>query len=166
MARLILPQGFEGHDFIKMMKHEPHGRNRIRLLAMYHLQLGKSFKAISEIVKSHWKTVQSSLRRFRNHGFEGLFESQRSGAPRKINSIQESAIFDKINTLSESKTGGYITGKELHIMLVEEYGAKCAVKTVYNTMHRLGFSWITSRSMHPKSNQETQNRYKKTFQTC
>ncbi len=30
MARLILPQGFEGHDFIKMMKHEPHGRNRIR----------------------------------------------------------------------------------------------------------------------------------------
>ncbi|WP_342271712.1 helix-turn-helix domain-containing protein [Candidatus Tisiphia endosymbiont of Parasteatoda lunata] len=87
-----------------MMKHEPHGRNRIRLLAMYHLQLGKSFKAISEIVKSHWKTVQSWLRRFRNHGFEGLFESQRSGAPRKINTIQESALFDKINTLSESKT--------------------------------------------------------------
>ena len=149
------------------MKHESHGRNRIRLLAMYHLQLGKSFKAISEIVKSHWKTVQSWLRRFRNHGFEGLFESQRSGAPRKINTIQESALFDKINTLSESKTGGYITGKELlHIMLLEEYGAKCALKTVYNTMHRLGFSWITSRSMHPKSNQETQNTYKKTSQTC
>jgi len=34
-------------------------------------------------------------------------------------------------------------------MLVEEYGAKCALKTVYNTMHRLGFSWITSCSMHP-----------------
>ncbi len=58
-----------------MMKHEGHGRNRIRLLAMHHLQLGKSFKEISAIVKSHWKTVQSWLRRFRNHGFEGLFES-------------------------------------------------------------------------------------------
>jgi len=45
IARLILPQGFHDHDFIKMMKHERHGRNRIRLLAMYHLQLGKSFKA-------------------------------------------------------------------------------------------------------------------------
>ena len=93
------------------MKHERHGRNRIRLLAMYHLQLGKSFKAISAIVKSHWKTVQSWLRRFRNDGFEGLFESHRSGAPRKINALQESVLFDKINTLSESKTGGYITGK-------------------------------------------------------
>jgi len=148
------------------MKHEGHGRNRIRLLAMHHLQLGKSFKEISAIVKSHWKTVQSWLRRFRNHGFEGLFESQRSGARRKINTLQESALFDKINTLSESKTGGYITGKELHKMLLEEYGAKCALRTVYNTMHRLGFSLITSRSMHPKSNQETQNTYKKTFKTC
>jgi hypothetical protein len=43
-------------------------------------------------------------------------------------------------------------------MLLEKHGAKCALRTVYNTMHRLGFS----RSMHPKSNQETQNTYKKT----
>jgi len=133
---------------------------------MHHLQLGKSFKAISAIVKLHWKTVQSWLRRFRNHGFEGLFESQRRGAPKKLNTQQESAIFDKINALSESKTGGYITGKELHNMLLEEYGAKCALRTVYNTLHRLGFSWITSRSMHPKSNDETQTTYKKTFRTC
>ena len=148
-----------------MMKRESHGRNRIRLLAMHHIQLGKSFKAISAIVKSHWKTVQSCLRRFRNNGFEGLFESQRSGAPRKLNTKQESAIFDKINELSASKTGGYITGKELHNMLIEQYNARCALKTVYNTMHRLGFSWITSRSMHPKSNKETQNTYKKTSRT-
>lgn len=148
------------------MKHERYGRNRIRLLAMYHLQLGKSFKAISVIVKSHWKTVQSWLRRFRNEGFEGLFESQRSGAPRKINAIQESVLSNKIKTLSESRTGGYTTGKELHNMLLKEYGAKCALRTVYNTMHRLGFSWVTSRSTHPKSNQEIQNTYKKTSKKC
>lgn len=149
-----------------MMKQESHGRNRIRLLAMYHLQLGKSFKAISAIVRAHWKTVQSWLRRFRKSGFEGLFESQRSGAPRKLNTLQESALYDKINILSGSNTGGYITGKELHNILLKEYDAKCALRTVYNTIHRLGFSWITSRSMHPKSNQETQNAYKKTFPIC
>jgi transposase len=133
---------------------------------MYHLQLGKSFKAISAIVRAHWKTVQSWLRRFRKSGFEGLFESQRSGAPRKLNTLQESALYDKISILSGSNTGGYITGKELHNILLKEYDAKCALRTVYNTIHRLGFSWITSRSMHPKSNQETQNAYKKTFPIC
>ena len=38
--------------------------------------------------------------------------------------------------------------------------------TVYNTLDRLGFSWITSRSMHPKSNQAVQNAYKKTLPIC
>lgn len=148
------------------MKCEPHGRNRIRLLAMYHLQLGKSLQIVSGIVQSHWKTVQSWLRRFRKDGFEGLFESQRSGAPRKLDPLQESFLANKIKLLSESKTGGYITGKELHHILLQEHGAQCALRTVYNTIHRLGFSWITSRSMHPKSNPEIQNTYKKTLQIC
>ena len=147
------------------MNHESHGRNRVRLLAMHHIQLGKTFKAISAIVMHHWKTVQSWLRRFRDNGFEGLFESQRSGAPRKLSTKQETVLFNKINGLSVSKTGGYITGKELHHMLIEQYGAKCALRTVYNTIHRLGFSWITSRSIHPKSNQEIQDAYKKNSRT-
>jgi transposase len=164
--KLILPKGIQDHDFIYMMKREPHGRNRIRLLAMHHLQSGKSLEAVSEIVQSHWKVIQSWLRRFRNSGFEGLFESQRSGAPRKLNTEQESFLSDQIKTLSKSKTGGYITGKELYNMLLDKYNVKCSLKTIYNVLHRLGFSWITSRSMHLKSSQETQVTYKKTLPTC
>jgi len=162
---LVLPRGFHDYNFISMMRREPHGRNRVRLLAMYHLQSGKSLLIVSEIVQSHWKTVQSWLRRFRESGFDGLFESQRNGAPRKINAAQETFISDKIKMLSESKTGGYITGKELHNMLYNEYGINCSLKTIYNIIHRLGFSWITSRSMHRKSNQEAQDAYKKTLST-
>ncbi|MCC8371572.1 MAG: hypothetical protein LN568_02285 [Rickettsia endosymbiont of Pseudomimeciton antennatum] len=113
MARtLILPKGFQEHDFIYLVKNESHERNRIRLLAMHHLQSGKSLQTVSMIVRSHWKTVQSWLRRFKNSSFDGLFESHGSGASRKLNSLQESFLSDKINMLSESKTGGYITGKE------------------------------------------------------
>jgi hypothetical protein len=38
---LILPDNFQEHDFLDLMKKEPHPRKRIRLLAMYHLQLGR-----------------------------------------------------------------------------------------------------------------------------
>ena len=65
-----------------MIRNERHGRNRVRLLAMYHLQLGKSLKAISAIIEVHWKTVQSWLRRFRDKGFEGLFELKIQGLSR------------------------------------------------------------------------------------
>ena len=116
-----------------MIRNERHGRNRVRLLAMYHLQLGKSLKAVSAIIEVHWKTVQSWLRRFRDKGFEGLFESHRSGANKKLNSLQEAFITDTINKLSNSKTGGYITGKELHSMLIQNHNAKCSLRTIYNT---------------------------------
>jgi transposase len=147
------------------MKKESHGRNRMRLLAMHHLQSGKSIKSVAEIVQSHWTTVQAWLQRFREFSFDGLFELQRSGAPRKLQTDQEVFLSNKIKTLSEDKTNGYITGKELHQMLIDKYNTQCTLKTIYNTLHRLGFSWITSRSIHSKSSTEVQNAYKKTLAT-
>ena len=145
------------------MKKESHGRNRIRLLAMHYLQLGKSLKFVSELVKSHCTTLQAWLARLRQFGFDGLFESPRSGAPRKLQTNQEDFLYDKIKTLSEDKTNGYITGKELHQLLIEKYNTQCSLRTVYNSLHRLGFSWITSRSIHPKSSVIAQDTYKKTL---
>lgn len=164
--KLTLPVGFEKHDFLKMMKKMKHGRNRIRLLAMHHIQLGKSLKMVSRIVEAHWITVQKWLKRFKAHGFEGLYESKRSGAPRKIQKQEESFISEKLLTLSTAKAGGYITGKQIHQILIDEHSVQCSLKTIYNALHRLNFSWITSRPIHPKSNIETQEQYKKTLPLC
>lgn len=163
---LILPDNFQEHDFLDLMKKEPHPRKRIRLLAMYHLQLGRSLKAVSGLVQYHWATVQRWLKQFKKHGFKGLSESHRSGAPRKLTVQQEECLSSKIEELSLNKVNGYITGKELHRMLVEQYNVQCSLRTIYNSLHRLGFSWITSRSMHPKSNAEIQDAYKKTSPIC
>ncbi len=159
---LIFPSGFKDHAFLNMMKKETNARNRVRLLAMHHLQKGKPLKEVAEIVQHHFKTVQAWLRRFREDGFPGLFESHRSGRPRKIIPEAEQWLSDKITALSEQKTGGYITGREIQRMLSEKYGVSCALKTIYNTLHRLNFSWITSRSLHPKTDGKVQEDYKKT----
>ena len=135
----------------------------MRLLAMHHIQQGKTYTAVSEIVASHRLTVQSWLRRFREEGFEGLFESKRSGAKKKFTEEDEAWLSEKIQSLSESKTGGYITGKELHQLLAEQQGTTCCQRTVYNYLHRLGFSCITSRSIHPKADEDAQETYKKTL---
>lgn len=161
--KLVLPPNFDKHEFSLLIKKEPNPRNRFRLLAMHHLQQGKGLKRVAEIVQNHWKTIQAWLKRFRESGLDGLFESPRSGAPRKITGKAEQWIHDKVETLSQAKTGGYITGKELLASLESEHSVTCSLKTVYNTLHRLDFSWITSRSMHPKSNPEEQEAYKKTF---
>lgn len=164
--KLHLPESFEQQDFLKMMRKMRHGRNRIRLLAMHHIQTGKSLTAVSKVVNVHWSTIQGWIKRFRELGVEGLYETKRSGAPRKIASAQEQFITEKITTLSQTKTGGYITGKEMHRELIDKYGIQCCLKTVYNTLHRLNFSWITSRSIHPKSNLANQEQYRQTLPLC
>lgn len=161
---LLLPKDFHKHDFLSLMRVEPNARNRIRLLAMHHLQLGRTLLAVAEIVQHHWKTVQAWLSRFRQSGFVGLYDSPRSGAPEKISGKAERYLVEKIKTLSQAKIGGYITGIELQALLLNKHNISCSLKTVtvYNKLHQLGFSWITSRSMHPKSNEELQQAYKKT----
>lgn len=79
---------------------------------------GKSITAVSKLVKVHWSTMQGWIKRFNEIGFEGLYETKRSGAPRKIAPAQEQFITEKVTALSQAKTGGYITGKEMHQELI------------------------------------------------
>ena len=72
---LILPNDFQKHDFLDLIKKEPHPRKRIRLLAMHHIQLGKSLKAVSALVQYHWATVQRWLKQFKKYSFEGLSDT-------------------------------------------------------------------------------------------
>lgn len=165
-CKLILPEDFKDHNFLKIMRKMKHRRNRIRLLAKHHIQLGKSLKDVAKIVQCHWITVQQWLKRFKEDSFDGLYESQRSGAPRKTKKEAESFISEKLSKLSEAKTGGYITGAQMHQIIIDKFSAKCCLKTVYNTMHKLNFSWITSCFMHPKTNLAVQEEYKQISPLC
>ena len=66
-----------------------------------------------------------------------------------------------LTKLSTDDTGGRITGKQLQSIIMAEFSIKCCLRTVYNILHRLNFSWISSRSKHPKSDMEVQELYKK-----
>ena len=70
--KLILPENFKDHDFLKIMNKMKHGRNRTRLLAMHRIQLGKSLKDIAKIAQYHWITAQQWLKSFKEEGFGGF----------------------------------------------------------------------------------------------
>ena len=118
MARpLVLPNDFMEHDFLAAMRIEPNARTRIRLLALYHVQAGESLVKVAKIVKFHWQTIQSWVSRFCRHGFPGISDLPRSGAPQKIEGKAECWLAETMQALSESQEGGYITGRELQDIL-------------------------------------------------
>ncbi len=91
MARALhLPEDFKTYDFLPMINRESNGRESIRLLAMHHLQLGKSLVDVAEIVGVHCKTVQVWLSKFRKLGLSSVDDAPRCGAPKKITGLQKS----------------------------------------------------------------------------
>lgn len=158
---ILLPANFETYNFVAMSKKERNPRNKIRLIAMAHIQDGKTLKQTAASLKVHWNTIQTWLRNFRNFGIERLYIKPTKVKPSRISKQAEIWLVNFLTMAGSDDTGGHITGKQLQSIITKEFSIKCCLQTIYNTLHRLKFSWITSRSKHPKSNAEIQELYKK-----
>jgi transposase len=57
--------------------------------------------------------------------------------------------------------GGRLTGEAIRLYIADEFQINYHPNAIYKLLHLLGFSWITSRSKHPKQSEEAQKDFKK-----
>jgi len=150
------------HDFHALAKTEPHPRTRVRFLGMAHLQDGRDYHEIATALRVPKITVQGWVQRFKAEGLDGLRESPRSGAKRKLAAAREAEFKAAVMGLQDRRPGGRITGHEIRALLEEQFQVACCLNSVYNLLARLGLVWITARSKHPKQSQASQDTFKKT----
>src|SRR5512144_2333575 len=74
-----LPEPLCEHDFTDLARRALDGRVRVRLLALAHLQEGKTPRDIGAMLKVHEKTVLKWIRRYRARGVEGMAEQPGRG---------------------------------------------------------------------------------------
>lgn len=129
---------------------------------MFHLQQDRSYAEVASFLCVHEATVKGWLARFKALGLDGLRESSRSGAKRKLPADQEIKFKEAVITLQEERVGGRITGHDIRQLLDEQFQIKCCLNSVYNLLARLNIVWITVRSKHSKQDQTTQDDFKKT----
>ncbi|HBH7894149.1 TPA: winged helix-turn-helix domain-containing protein [Vibrio vulnificus] len=58
-------------------------------------------------------------------------------------------------------SGGRLTGNDIHAYIVNEFGKHYHPDSIYYLLNHMGFSWITSRSKHPRQSQQIQDDFKK-----
>jgi len=132
---------------------------------MAHLQEGRNYHDIGTALRVHATTVHGWMLRFETAGLDGLRESPRSGAKRKLETSQEAKFKEAVIGLQEQRSGGRITGHDIQAMLEKQFQVTCCLNSVYNLLSRLDLVWITVRSKHPKQSQTSQDAFKKTFAT-
>ncbi|MDD2725223.1 MAG: helix-turn-helix domain-containing protein, partial [Methylovulum sp.] len=78
------PYRSQAHDFHLLAKNEAHARTRVRFLGMAHLKDGLSISDVAKALRVHETTVHGWVQRFSAQGLDGIIESSRSGAKRKL----------------------------------------------------------------------------------
>ena len=61
----------------------------------------------------------------------------------------------------ENTQGGRLIAQDVRQYISDTFQIDYQLRNVYRIMDALGFSWITSRSKHPKQSQQTQDTFKK-----
>jgi len=154
---------FPDDDLKKLYQSENNGRMRTRLLSLYHLQNGKKLTEVMDITLASECSIRAWVKRYAEAGFLGLLEEDGRGRYPKLPKEKESEAIEVINNMQEERDGGRITGLELQEMLLKKFDVKYCLRSVYVLLDRLGFSWISCRSKHPKTSQEAIEAFKIDF---
>ena len=134
---------------------------RVRLIALAHIQDGANRTQTAKFLKVSRGYVNKWVQQFINDGIDGLKEKLRSGRPSALSEAQRSQLKEYVITNSIKPTGGRLKATQLVDYINQEFNVLYSVDNVYRLLHQLGFSWITSRSKHPKQNSEAQKAFKK-----
>ena len=150
---------FDHIDFKSLIAKETNGR--VRLMALSHIKEGANNAQTARNLHISRRIVNDWLKSFYAHGLEGLKEKPRSGRPSRLNEAQLTQLSDYIHNNSIKESGGRLNALALVNYIAQEFKLNYCVSNVYRLLHQLGFSWITSRSRHPKQSEEVQGDFKK-----
>ena len=156
-----LPKNLFVYDFINLAKKESHARTRQRFLALEYLKEGATITETSKTFKISRNTIHQWLKRLDSEGIQGLIEKNGRGAHLKLHLSQHEIFKLAILELQENRIGGCISGSDVLKLMKEKFDITCCLATAYNSLARVDLVWISGRSVHPKTDFEAQDSFKK-----
>lgn len=148
-------------DFKSLASKQKTIQMKTRLLALSHFQDGKSRTDIARYLKVSRTSVNKWVSIYLSEGLAGLEEKPRTGRPPFINTQQINQLVAYIETRASSEQGGRLTGADIHHFIQTTFGKSYHPDSIYYLLNKIGFSWITSRSKHPKQSEALQDDFKK-----
>lgn len=150
-------------DFLASYKVERDPRIKIKLLALCHLQNGKTIQEVSEITLYNTKSVKSWLDDFIEFDYESLIEREGRGRKPRLAPEDEEKFKDALCTIQDNKKSGSVGATEVRTLLADQFDCCYSQSGTYALLDRLNLVWITGRSRHPKISEEAIELYKELF---
>lgn len=149
-------------ELFKLAKSEKDARKKIRYLAVAHFLDNHNRTQIAGMLNVSRRIVNEWVKRYLNEGVTGLETKKPPGKRCYLNDAQQKQLCQYIERYSKNDNGGRLTGYRIKQYIETEFNVSYHPNAIYKLLKHLGFSWITSRSRHPKQSEQVQQDFKKT----
>ena len=153
----------DDYDFVALAKGESNKRIYQRLMMLAYLKEGMSKAQVSRLTFTAPDRVYAWLKRFHEQGIEGLRDKPRSSRPSLLDRSAYDALKPKIEHSQSSRSGGRLRGEDMIQLVKDEWGVEYTLSGIYRLMKAIGMSWVSTRSKHPKQDEQAQQQFKKTL---
>ncbi len=143
-------------------RRESDGRVQTRILAIRYMQMGHTAPEVAKVFPISDTQLRMWVRRYDTQGLEGLRDRPRPGRPTILDPSKVEALKERVRTgPAEAEGLAAYRAEDVRRMLAEEFGSDYSISGTYFLLHRLGFSSLVPRPVHPKTDPAAQAAFKK-----
>jgi putative transposase len=160
--KLTIHRKVSPEEFDRRIVKEKKTKIRKKLRALKIVNEGHSARYAAAKFYLSSQTVERAVRRFNDHGWDGLQDQYRGRVP-QMTAEEEDELRNRIldGPTKDDKVRVF-HGKDIHRILKDEFGIDVHFRTTYKILNRIGLSSLTPRTQNPKSDIEIQRTFKKT----
>jgi transposase len=146
----------------QLFRKEKDARLATRIRAVYLALMGKSAPEIAALLGYRRRTIQNWVYSYNRHGIEGLQDTCGRGQRCKLNADQLQWLRQRLEEGPPPESGlSVFHGKDIQRLIHQQFGITYHLHSIYKLLHRLGYSYVSSRPEHPKGDPEARETFKK-----
>ena len=146
----------------KLFRKEPNPRLAARIRAVYLALMDKTAPEIGCLLGYSRRTVQKWIYAYNHQGIEGLKESSGRGSKSKLNEDQMQWLRQCIEQgPTDEDRVCVFHAADIQRIIKKQFGVSYHVRSVRKLLKRLGYSYVSSRSQHPKGDLKQGETFKK-----
>lgn len=133
-----------------------------RLRAVYLALMGQSAPDIAALLGYRRRTIQNWVYAYNKRGLEGLRDTPGRGQRCKLNTDQLQWLRQRLEEGPPDDSGlSVFHGKDIQRLIRQQFGVTYHLHSIYKLLHRLGYSYVSSRPEHPKGDPGARETFKK-----
>jgi len=146
----------------QLFRKEKDARLAIRIRAVYLALMGKSAPEIAVLLGYRRRTIQTWVYAYNKHGLKGLQDTSGRGQRCRLNADQLQWLRQRLEEGPSSESGlSVFHGKDIQRLTEQQFGVTYHLHSIYKLLHRLGYSYVSSRPEHPKGDPKARETFKK-----